>query len=121
MPVHPVNLPVEEIIKNQNENLISIKNSQTETINIGKEPKTIPKDEIFTKEDVMDALEKFARTIEIFNKKFKLDFHEEAKRVVVKVLDAESNKVIREIPSEEMLKLIANIHKFLGVFVDHVK
>ena len=119
MPIHPVN-SFEEIIRNQNQNLIGLENNFSKNNEI--EAKTIPKDNlIISKEDVVDALEKFARSIEIFNKKLKFDIHEESKRIVVKILDAENNKVIREIPSEEMLKLIANLDKMLGIFIDQQK
>ena len=39
-------------------------------------------------------------------------------RTVVKVVDKESEELIREIPSEELLKLAANIEEMMGILFD---
>lgn len=44
--------------------------------------------------------------------------HEETDRYYVEVVDQETKKVIREIPSKEMLDMYAKMTEFLGLFVD---
>ncbi|NLV17855.1 MAG: flagellar protein FlaG [Syntrophomonadaceae bacterium] len=60
---------------------------------------------------------------------FGLDFsiHEKTGRILVKVIDSESDEVIREIPPEQMLDMAAqiaemfdNMHEFIGVLVNEL-
>lgn len=58
----------------------------------------------------------------ISNYHLEFQLHEKSGKYQIKVVDTESNKVIREIPPEYMLEISARIRevldKFLGVFVD---
>lgn len=58
------------------------------------------------------------RTIAIFR-----DFHyridEVSGRIVVEVRDAVTGELIRQIPPEEMLRVLRSIRAFLGLRVDH--
>jgi len=49
-----------------------------------------------------------------------LDFsvHKETKQIMVKVLEKESGKVIREIPPEKMLDFVAKLWEMTGILVD---
>lgn len=57
---------------------------------------------------------------ENFNINFDLSFHihKETNQLIVQILDPQTNKVIKEIPPEEMLKLAENLHKMIGLFFD---
>lgn len=65
-----------------------------------------------------DAIDKMNKTIQIFNKRIKLSFHEESKRVVIKVIDIQTDKVIKEIPPKEALNFISKLHESIGVLMD---
>lgn len=65
------------------------------------------------------ALQKLQKTANIFNKKLSFSVHQSSKRVVVRVIDAETNQVIRQIPAPEILTLIEEIQKMIGVFIDN--
>ena len=58
------------------------------------------------------------RTLAIFR-----DFHyridEASGRIVVEVRDPVTGELIRQIPPEEMLRVLRSIHAFLGLRVDH--
>ncbi|MDD5067124.1 MAG: flagellar protein FlaG [bacterium] len=71
-----------------------------------------------TEQDISDAIEKMNKTIEIFNKKLKMSYDEESKRVVVRIIDSETDKVIKEIPTKEVLDYIHRLHQMIGVFID---
>lgn len=45
-------------------------------------------------------------------------YHEETKRVSIRVLDKDSGEVIREIPPEESLDLVEKIWELAGIVVD---
>ncbi|MGB9792738.1 MAG: flagellar protein FlaG [Thermacetogeniaceae bacterium] len=45
-------------------------------------------------------------------------FHKETKSLIVKVIDPDTNKVIREIPPEELLELAARIQEMIGILFD---
>lgn len=45
-------------------------------------------------------------------------FHEETNRVTIKIVDKNSDKVIKEFPAEETLDMIAKVWELAGVFLD---
>ncbi len=61
------------------------------------------------------ALEK---TFLAFNHRVKLSVNEEIDQVVIKVVDSETDKIIKEIPAEEIQHLIARIKETIGLLVD---
>jgi flagellar protein FlaG len=58
------------------------------------------------------------KTFLAFNHKVKLTINEEIDQVVIKVLDGDTDKVIREFPAEEIQRLIARIKETIGILVD---
>ena len=69
-------------------------------------------------EKLRDNLDKLTRAAAIFNKKLKFSVNEEINRIVVKVVDANTNKVIKEIPPSEIQKLAGKIKQMLGILFD---
>jgi len=67
---------------------------------------------------MQDAIAKMNKTIEIFNKRIKLSVHEESKRIVVKIIDSQTDKVVKEVPPKEVLNFIAKLHESLGALID---
>ena len=61
------------------------------------------------------ALEKAMRH---FDRRISLNYNSEINRVIVRVLDETSEKVIKEIPTAEVQRLIARIRETIGVLVD---
>ncbi|MCS6803391.1 MAG: flagellar protein FlaG [Chloroflexota bacterium] len=45
-------------------------------------------------------------------------YDEKAHRYVMKLVDAESGEVIRQIPPEQLLRVAAEINRYLGVLLD---
>lgn len=61
--------------------------------------------------------------IEQANKKqvhtrFEFSYHDETNRISIKVIDQETDKVIREIPPEDSLELLEKIWEIAGIIVD---
>ena len=53
-----------------------------------------------------------------FNKRLKFSVNEELEQVVVKVIDAQTDKVIKEIPPEVLQRLHVRIREAIGLLID---
>ena len=67
---------------------------------------------------VMQAIERANNAISIANKKFEYSIHEKTNEIMVKVIDTETNEVIREIPPEKILDMVAKMWEMAGLLVD---
>ncbi len=64
-------------------------------------------------------LNSIAREIEsVHNIGLKFSMHENTGKTLVRVTDKATNKVIRQIPSEEMLRFSENLDKMVGILFD---
>ncbi len=77
--------------------------------------------------DLEKAVAVANKAVEISNYNLQFRIHKESGRVQVKVIDAETQEVIREIPPEKMLEISASImemlekfQKMVGVLVDEL-
>ncbi len=95
----------------------NIKNQKMTEISTKEPLKEIMSDKM-NEQDIHDAIDKLNQTAQIFNKKIKLSVHEESKRVVIKIVDSQTDKVIREIPAKEALNFITKLHDLIGVLID---
>ena len=69
-------------------------------------------------EKLQDQVKTLEATVRAFNHRVKLSVNEEIDQVIIKVVDGDTDKVIREIPAEEIQHLIAKIRETIGVLVD---
>ncbi|MCX7920751.1 MAG: flagellar protein FlaG [Clostridia bacterium] len=67
---------------------------------------------------VINAIEKANKAISGANRKFEFSIHEKTKEIMVKVINAETNEVIREIPHEKILDMVAKMWEMAGIIVD---
>jgi flagellar protein FlaG len=54
----------------------------------------------------------------IFNRRLEFEINRELDQVVVKVIDRETDKVIKELPPEEIQRLHVRIQEAIGLLVD---
>lgn len=80
-----------------------------------------------TRERLEEAVEISNLAMEISSFSLRFRIHEESGRVQVKVVDRETEEVLREIPPEYMLKISAsikemldNLHEMVGVLVNEI-
>ena len=71
-----------------------------------------------SKEKVESALRDINTKIRPTHTECQFSYHEETKRISIKVLDQESGEVIREIPPEKTLDMIAITLELAGILVD---
>ena len=64
------------------------------------------------------AMEALAKAASIFNKRLKFSINDELGIVIVKIIDSETDKVIKEIPPTEIQALIARLKETIGLLVD---
>lgn len=69
-------------------------------------------------EELKGAINVLNDVVKIFNEKVAFDIHEDSGRMFVKVLDSQTDKVIRTIPPEEILNLSAKIQNVVGLILD---
>lgn len=69
-------------------------------------------------EDLEDAVKKVNITAETFNISLRFRIHEESERIMVQVINLENNEVIKEIPPEKILNVVAQIQNIIGLFID---
>jgi flagellar protein FlaG len=65
-----------------------------------------------------DAIDKLKKAGDIFNRRLEFKVDEDTHRIMVKVIDTETDKVIKEIPPEQIIELAAKIQEMVGLLVD---
>ena len=68
--------------------------------------------------DLRLAMEGLEKQITRFNRRFEFRLDQQINRVVVKVIDRDTDKLIKEIPPEEIQHLIARLRETMGLLVD---
>ena len=69
-------------------------------------------------EKLESAIEKLNKTAKVFNRSLKFKMHEATHRTMISVIDDNTDKVIREIPGEEALDMVAKMQEYLGLIFD---
>ena len=78
-----------------------------------------PEDKAFTKDEVEKAVDSTNKILkEEHNAKYQFEIHEGTGRVMVNLVDMQTKEVLKEIPPEKILDLVANIWERLGLLVD---
>lgn len=67
---------------------------------------------------LIKSIEKANKAVMGANTRFEFSIHDETKEIVVKVFNADTGALVREIPSEKILDMVAGIWKAVGLFVD---
>lgn len=72
----------------------------------------------FSEKFLIQAIEKANKEVLGRNTTFRFSIHEATKRISVTVLDKDTDEVIREIPPEKVLDVVAQMWEMAGLFVD---
>ena len=71
-----------------------------------------------SRQDIESQAKALEKTFLAFNRRVVLSVNDAINQVIIKVVDAETDKVIKEIPAEEIQHLIARIKETIGLLVD---
>lgn len=67
---------------------------------------------------VIEAIERANRAISGANRRFEFSIHEKTKQIMVKVINSDTNELVREIPPEKILDMVARMWEMAGILVD---
>lgn len=67
---------------------------------------------------IIDAIEKANKAIMGANRRFEFSIHEKTKEIMVKIIDSDTNEIIREIPPEKTLDMVAKMCEIAGIMID---
>lgn len=70
-----------------------------------------------TLDQVQQALEQVQQVVRPLAQSLQFSIDQDTHNTVVKIVDTETNKVIRQIPSEEMLQMAKALDKFTGLLM----
>lgn len=71
-----------------------------------------------SEEQFIKAIERAIKSVEGAATSLEFSVHKETKQILVKVLNKETGELIREIPPEKNLDLIAKIWEMAGIIID---
>lgn len=71
-----------------------------------------------TKEKVDQAVSKLNKTMETYNTELRFQLHEKSGEYMVKIINSKDHSVVRELPPERVLNMVAYFKEILGLVVD---
>jgi flagellar protein FlaG len=86
--------------------------------NTGNEQDKGQKDNTASEQQIKEAITKANNKLRGHRTRCEFSYHEETKRVSIKVLDRDTEEVIREIPPEEALEMMERMWEIAGFLVD---
>lgn len=84
----------------------------------GKAMKAAKENKEKNEEELREAVDKLNKTAVIFDRSLRFQVHDKTHRTMVSVVDIVQDKVIRQIPTEEVLDLVAKMDDYLGLIFD---
>jgi len=67
---------------------------------------------------IIQAIEKANKSLDGIQHKFQYSVHEKTGQIMVKVINSETDEVIREIPNEKVIDMIAKFQEINGLTID---
>jgi flagellar protein FlaG len=83
-----------------------------------KEAQVQQQEQQLTRDSLERAIEELNNTSDFVGKRLQFSIHEESERMQVFVIDNKTQEVIKEIPPEEFLKIVARIQEMVGLLLD---
>lgn len=68
--------------------------------------------------EIIDAIENANKAIIGAQTQLEFSIHEGTKEIMVKVINTDTKEVVREIPSEKILDMVAKMWELAGIMVD---
>ncbi|MCR5767454.1 MAG: flagellar protein FlaG [Lachnospiraceae bacterium] len=108
MPVDGASIPVQQTVLPTQQTGTGQQDGQ-QGQNQGRQP---------TKDEIKSAISHANKHAHFGNTSAQFSYHEKTKRISVKIFDKDTNEVIREIPPEETLDMIAKMYELAGIMID---
>ncbi|MDA8233884.1 MAG: flagellar protein FlaG [Clostridia bacterium] len=88
-------------------------NSEAEQAALGK-----PAGKKIDEKVLNNAVDKANQTARIFNRQIHFKVHEASRRWIIQIIDTDKGEVVREIPPEKILDIVAQLDRMVGLLVD---
>lgn len=93
--------------------------SQDKTNAMGqREVEPLPLEKPVNEDYLNKAIEKANKSFQTFDRRFEVSVHDRLNTIMVKVIDSTNDQVIREIPPQKLLDMVANMLEVAGVLID---
>ncbi len=66
----------------------------------------------------INLIERANKALSGGNRSFEFSIHEATNQIMIKVINTDTNEIIREIPNEKILDMVAKMWDMAGIFVD---
>lgn len=114
--LHAASIKPSAIITNPGTEMTQEKSISEATVPV-KRPKidntsAVSQNDAKLEQKLLEATDALQTHFDVNNKKLNFSVHSESDRMIVKVIDPESGETLQELPSEAVLKMVANIEKF---------
>lgn len=83
-----------------------------------KQVQNTPQERNVEDQQLNKALEKANKSFQPFDRQFQRSYHEKTNAVMVKVIDSSTGDLIRELPPEKILDMVAHMLEVAGILVD---
>jgi flagellar protein FlaG len=104
---------------NDNKKIDSKKDeSNLDTVNISSITPVERKELSIPDKVVIEAIEKANKAISGGNRRFEFSIHKKTKEIMIKVINSDTNEIVREIPPEKTLDMVARMWEMAGIIVD---
>ena len=110
-------VPVREFDRKDIKEILGVHREDEFTEAAGKVGLLRGKEEAY-EQRVENAVRAFNDALAVFGRRFQFSLHEGTKRLVVKVVDAETEEVLQEVPPEKILDIVEELWRLAGLLVD---
>lgn len=71
-------------------------------------------------DEIIKAIERANKSVKTYDRKLEFSIHDKTKQIMVKVIDTsgENEQIIREIPPEKVLDMVAKMWEMAGILID---
>lgn len=73
------------------------------------------------RDKLVTAIEEANKKLMGVNKKFSYEVHDKTNKIIVKIMDANTGEIVKEIPPEKELDMIAKMKELVGILVDETR
>lgn len=108
----------ERINTAQNSEVVNMNNQNHSQKATSKSAEVISMDQEYWRENFDKLLEKLNMIMRVSRVEFRREVHTDTGQIMVSILDCDTGEMLRQIPPERVLDMIAEMMKYLGLKVD---
>lgn len=116
------------LMKGSNDNLgnnmgidvkkINFQKEKTQNQNMKVKQSEKVKENPYSEDRVLEIVDEANKAFTPYDRRFEISVHEKTKKIMIKVLDSVTDQVIKELPPEKILDVVAGLWEVAGIIVD---